>query len=132
MHSRAYASHGVGRPIRRRVERWFLNLESSIRVEIAAKISLLQQVGPTLGRPHADTLKGSAYPNMKELRVQIGGDPWRIFFAFDPRRSAILLVDGNKGGDGRFHEVNLPIADERYRDHLATLIVPPPSKRGPK
>jgi hypothetical protein len=113
-------------------ERWFLNLESAIRVEIAAKISLLQQVGPTLGRPHADTLKGSAYPNMKELRIQIGGEPWRVFFAFDPRRSAILLVGGNKGGDGRFYEVNLPIADERYRDHLATLIVQPPSKRGPK
>jgi hypothetical protein len=46
-----------------------------MRVEIAAKISLLQQVGPTLGRPHADTLKGSAYPNMKELRIQIGGEP---------------------------------------------------------
>jgi hypothetical protein len=113
-------------------ERWFLNLESAIRVEIAAKISLLQQVGPTLGRPHADTLKGSAYPNMKELRIQIGGEPWRVFFAFDPRRSAILLVGGNKGGDGRFYEVNLPIADERYRDHLATLIVQQPSKRGPK
>lgn len=54
-------------------ERWFLTLESGVRIEIAAKISLLQQVGPTLGRPHADTLKGSAYPNMKELRVQIGG-----------------------------------------------------------
>jgi hypothetical protein len=113
-------------------ERWFLNLESAIQVEIAAKISLLQQVGPTLGRPHADTLKGSAYPNMKELRIQIGGEPWRVFFAFDPRRSAILLVGGNKGGDGRFYEVNLPIADERYRDHLATLIVQQPSKRGPK
>lgn len=113
-------------------ERWFLNLESAIRIEIAAKISLLQQVGPTLGRPHADTLKSSAYPNMKELRIQIGGEPWRVFFAFDPRRSAILLVGGNKGGDGRFYEVNLPIADERYRDHLATLIVQPPSKRGPK
>ncbi|MGF7056244.1 hypothetical protein GGC47_005461 [Bosea sp. OAE752] len=69
---------------------------------------------------------------MKGLRIQIGGDPWRVFFAFDPRRSAILLVGGNKGGDGRFYEVNLPIADERYRDHLATLTVPPPSKRGPK
>jgi hypothetical protein len=113
-------------------EPWFLTLESGVRVEIAAKISLLQQVGPTLGRPHADTLKGSAYSNMKELRVQIGGDPWRIFFAFDPRRSAILLVGGNKGGDGRFYEVNLPIADERYRNHLTTLIVPPPSKRGPR
>ena len=80
----------------------------------------------------AYTLKGSAYPNMKELRIQIGGEPWRVFFAFDPRRSAILLVGGNKGGDGRFYEVNLPIADERYRDHLATLIVQQPSKRGPK
>lgn len=110
-------------------ERWFLALESGVRVEIAAKISLLHQVGPTLGRPHADTLKGSAYSNMKELRIQVGGDPWRVFFAFDPKRSAILLVGGNKGGDGRFYEINLPIADQRYRDHLATLTQPPPSKK---
>ncbi|WP_370956040.1 hypothetical protein [Bosea sp. RCC_152_1] len=55
-----------------------------------------------------------------------------MFFAFDPSRSAILLVGGNKGGDGRFCDVNVPIADERYRNHLATLIVPPPPKRGSK
>jgi hypothetical protein len=55
-----------------------------------------------------------------------------VFFTFDPKRSAVLLVGGNKGGDGRFYEVNLPIADERYRKHLKTLIVPSQSKKGPR
>ena len=109
-------------------EIWFLTLESKVRVEIAAKIGLLAAVGPTLGRPHADTLKGSAFLNMKELRIQIGGDPWRVFYAFDPKRSAILLVGGNKGGDARFYDIHLPIADERYREHLKTLPAPPRTK----
>ena len=58
---------------------------------------------------------------MKELRVQIGGDPWRIFFAFDPKRSAILLVGGDKTGDKRFYETNIPVADARYERHLERL-----------
>ena len=109
-------------------ETWFLTLDSKVRVEIAAKVNLLKAIGPTLGRPHADTLKGSAFPNMKELRIQVGGDPWRVFYAFDPKRAAILLVGGNKGGDSRFYDVNLPIADERYREHLKTLPATPPTK----
>ena len=109
-------------------ETWFLTLDSKVRVEIAAKINLLASVGPRLGRPHADTLKGSAFPNMKELRIQVGGDPWRVLYAFDPTRAAILLVGGNKGGDKRFYDVHLPIADDRYREHLKTLPATPSAK----
>ena len=100
---------------------WLQEQEDRIRIAIFQRVELLSQVGPGLGRPHVDTLKGSSHPNMKELRVQIGGDPWRIFFAFDPKRSAILLVGGNKTGDKRFYDVNIPIADARYAKHLATL-----------
>lgn len=100
---------------------WLLEQAAPVRTAIAARIMVLGQFGPSLNRPHVDTLKGSAYPNMKELRVQVGGDPWRIFFAFDPRRAAILLVGGNKAGDKRFYDVNIPIADQRYARHLAQL-----------
>jgi hypothetical protein len=65
-----------------------------------------------------DTVKGSRFTNMKELRVQVGGDPWRILFAFDPQRSAILLVGGNKRGDKRWYKTFIPIADERFERHL--------------
>lgn len=58
---------------------------------------------------------------MRELRVQVGGDPYRIFYAFDPRRAAILLVGGNKVGDGQFYERMVPIADRVYDDHLQEL-----------
>jgi len=100
---------------------WLQGEEDRVRIAILKRIELLAQIGPSLGRPHVDTVQGSAYPNMKELRVQIGGDPWRIFFAFDPKRSAILLVGGNKVGDKRFYEVNIPIADARYARHLDGL-----------
>jgi hypothetical protein len=81
----------------------------------------LRERGPQLGRPYVDTVEGSAFTNMKELRVQFRGDPWRILFAFDPRRSAILLVGGNKRGDNRWYKKHLPIADERFRRHLERL-----------
>ena len=102
-------------------EAWLQGQVERVQDAIYARIVLLRQIGPGLGRPHADTLEGSAYPNMKELRVQIGGDPWRIFFAFDPRRTAFVVVGGNKTGDKRFYEVNIPIADRRYARHLAQL-----------
>ena len=61
------------------------------------------------------------FTNMKELRVQFKGEPWRILFAFDPDRAAILLVGGNKRGDKRWYKKHLPIADERFRRHLERL-----------
>lgn len=100
---------------------WLFGLEARVRAEIASHINLLRQFGPHLGRPHVDTVEGSAYHNMKELRVRFRGDPWRVLFAFDPTRRAILLVGGNKGGDRRWYRTNIPIADERSRRHLERL-----------
>ena len=72
-----------------------------------------------LPRPYADTVNGSAYSNMKELRVQSKGDPIRAFFAFDPNRKGILLCAGNKTGDEkRFYKVMIPIADREFEQHL--------------
>jgi hypothetical protein len=84
-------------------------------------VALLRERGPQLGRPYVDTVENSVFTNMKELRVQFRGDPWRILFAFDPARAAILLVGGNKRGDKRWYKKNLPIADERFKQHLRRL-----------
>ncbi len=100
---------------------WLEALPVPQREEIVASVELLGERGPQLGRPYADRVKGSSYPNMKELRIQIHGDPWRILFAFDPKRAAILLVGGNKGPDKRWYKTNIPIADKRFAKHLESL-----------
>ena len=100
---------------------WLRGLDAEVRIEITASVNLLRTQGPQLGRPHVDTVKGSAFANMKELRVSICGEPWRILFAFDPERSAVLLIGGNKQGDKRWYKRFIPIADERFRRHLKRL-----------
>jgi hypothetical protein len=79
-------------------EEWYASLDAAEQEAINASIDLLIESGPALGLPHADTVNQSAYPNMKELRTQAKGSPLRTFFAFDPRRSAILLIGGDKTG----------------------------------
>ena len=100
---------------------WIAGMKTDLRNEIIAHVNLLKEHGPQLGRPYVDTLENSSFPNRKELRVQFRGDPWRILFAFDPGRAAILLVGGNKRGDKRWCKKHLPIADERFRRHLKRL-----------
>lgn len=102
-------------------ERWLWEQVTTVRVSIASHIGLLAKFGPLLGRPQVDTLQGSSLPNLKELRVQIQGDPWRVLFAFDPKRQAIVLVGGNKRGDKRWYKKNIPIAEERYRRHVERM-----------
>ena len=84
---------------------------------------VLRHAGPLLGRPYADTLNGSGYPNMKELRITLPDGEWRVAFAFDPRRKAILLCGGSKSGvaERRFYERLIRVADRRYADHLLKL-----------
>ena len=91
--------------------------------ELLAHVQLLAEFGPHLGRPTVDTLKGSRHVNMKELRFSWSGQVWRVAFAFDPRRQAILLVGGDKGGadQRRFYKRLLAVADVRYDDHLLIL-----------
>lgn len=83
--------------------------------ELLASALLLKTIGPQLGRPHADTLEGSEFANMKELRFEAGGGVWRVAFAFDPKRRAVLLVAGDKsgGGEKRFYRMLIAKADER-------------------
>lgn len=97
---------------------WFQELERGLQLEIAAVITRLEQDGPQVGRPYVDTLKGASVSNLKEMRVRYRGDPWRILFAFDPARRAVLLVGGKKAGDKRWYKTNIRIAEERFRRHL--------------
>jgi hypothetical protein len=100
---------------------WLDELNADVRNAILAHAALLRERGPTLSRPYVDTLEGSVFPNMKELRVQFRGDPWRILFAFDSKRAAVLLLGGNKRGDRRWYKTQIPIADERFTRHLKRL-----------
>jgi hypothetical protein len=104
-------------------DEWFRELSEGGRVEVTAKVELLKLLGPQLGRPHADTLKGSKHANMKELRADTKDQVLRIAFAFDPNREAILLVGGNKSGIGqkRFYKQLIAKADALFDTHLATL-----------
>lgn len=95
-------------------------LPSAVRNELLAKARLLATNGPTLGRPHVDTLNGSRFDNMKELRFSVDGGIWRAAFAFDPARQAIILVAGNKTGknQSRFYKQLVATAESRYAGHL--------------
>ena len=100
---------------------WFTPLEESLQDDILFVIRLLQEHGPHLRRPYADTLGGTRLSNLKELRVQHRGEPYRILFAFDPKREALLLVGGSKAGDKRWYRKMIPVAEAIFRDHLAAL-----------
>ena len=101
----------------------FDELPETVQDEMLAHAKLLEQFGPTLGRPRVDTLNGSRHPNMKELRFQADGGVWRVAFAFDPQRQAILLVCGDKSGvsERKFYKQLIRKADERFDQHLSRL-----------
>lgn len=101
----------------------FSDLKEDLQDELLAHARLLAEFGPNLGRPTVDTLKGSRHTNMKELRFSWNGQVWRVAFAFDPQRQAILLVGGDKGSadQRRFYKRLISVADERYEEHLGTL-----------
>jgi hypothetical protein len=98
-------------------------LHEDVRTEILALSLVLDQFGPWLGRPRVDTLKGSRHANLKELRFAAADGEWRVAFAFDPKRRAILLVAGDKSGgsERRFYLELIRKADDRFNAHLARL-----------
>ena len=100
---------------------WWEKLGVQQQDAIDRAVGILRTFGPALGRPHVDTVKGSRHSNMKELRSQSAGAPLRVFFAFDPRRCAILLIGGDKSGDGRFYDRMIPLADDLLDTYLAEL-----------
>ncbi len=100
---------------------WWESLTAAEQADVAAIVTLLEADGVRLGFPHSSGIKNSRHSHMRELRVQSGGKPIRVFYAFDPVRSAILLIGGDKTGDGRFYEVFIPVADKLYDQHLELL-----------
>ena len=100
---------------------WFDEQEKSLQRAVLIYVGLLEERGPQLSRPQADTLKGSKLKNLKELRVQYQGEPYRILYAFDPQRQALLLVGGNKAGDKRWYDRMIPIAEALFARHLEEL-----------
>jgi hypothetical protein len=101
----------------------FLDLPPAAQDELLAKTLLLQVAGPNLRRPHVDTLNGSRHSNMKEIRFNAADGVWRVAFAFDPNRRAILLVAGDKSGIGQrqFYKQLITKADLRFDEHLSNL-----------
>jgi hypothetical protein len=98
-------------------------LHKDVQDELLAQIELLEQFGPQLGRPRADTLNGSRHANMKELRFDAANGVWRFAFAFDPKRQAIILCGGDKSGvsEKRFYQQLIEKADARFNAHLARI-----------
>ena len=101
---------------------WWEGLTEDEQESIDASVRLLEDQGPNLGFPHCSGINGSKHPHMRELRVQHAGRPYRILYAFDPRRAAIMLLGGDKTGDKRWYEVQVPKADQLYDTHIETLI----------
>lgn len=100
---------------------WFESLSDADQIAVVRSIELLEQFGPSLGRPHVDAIKNSNHSNLKELRSQSAGRPLRSFFAFDPRRTAILLIGGDKTGDNRFYDRMIATADKLFDEYLKEI-----------
>lgn len=100
---------------------WYRGLTEDEHESVNFSVDLLEEVGPSLGRPHVDTVRDSRHANMKELRVQHQGRPYRILFAFDPRRAAYLILGGDKTGDANWYKASVSKADEIYDAHLREI-----------
>jgi hypothetical protein len=98
-------------------EEWFLALDDSDSMAVARVVGLLESKGPTLGFPYSSAIEGTKYA-LRELRVQSGGRPLRIFYAFDPLRQAVLLLGDDKTGDNRFYTTRIPIAEAIWEAYL--------------
>lgn len=100
---------------------WYRDLIQAERASVAAAVELLELHGPELARPHVDTLRGSRFPDLKELRVQQRGRPFRILFAFDPRRNAYLILGEEKTGDKNWYVDAIRRVDAIYAQHLKEI-----------
>ncbi|QMT31446.1 type II toxin-antitoxin system RelE/ParE family toxin [Alysiella filiformis] len=102
-------------------EQWWENLNEDEQVSVAATVGLLEEYGINLRFPHCSQIQGSQFGQMRELRIQHQGKPYRVLYAFDPVRHAILLLGGDKTGNNRWYEIHVPIAEKLFQNHLATL-----------
>lgn len=101
--------------------RWFRALSDDEAEDVMAIVDVLRGEGPHLGFPHSSKIVGSRHANMRELRIQHAGRPYRVLYAFDPQRTAVLLLGGDKTGDDRWYEKQVPVADQLFDQHLWKL-----------
>ena len=99
---------------------WYEELEEHDADRVVFVVGLLEEKGTGLGFPYSSSIKDSNYP-LRELRVQSKGDPLRILYAFNPERNALLILGGDKTGDARWYEKNIPIAERLWEEHLEEL-----------
>lgn len=102
-------------------EAWFMGLDTKDANAVDRVVGLLVQMGVTLRFPYTSAITGSRHA-LRELRIQSGGSPIRVFYVFDPERQAVLLIGGDKTGDNRFYEEMVPRADQIFDDYLAARI----------
>lgn len=102
-------------------EYWYTALSDPAAEDVTATVDLLEEHGPDLRFPFSSGVEGSKHTHMRELRIQHAGRPYRVLYAFDPFRAAVLLLGGDKTGDGRWYEENVPKADRLYAEYLAEL-----------
>jgi len=102
-------------------EEWWDTLDADEQESVAACVELLERRGPHLGFPYSSGISGSRHGRLRELRIQHRGRPFRVLYAFDPRRVAVLLIGGEKTGNDRWYEEFLPQADDLYDAHLKSL-----------
>lgn len=100
---------------------WWIGLTPEEQEDVTAVVGVLEEKGPALRRPYTGPIETSRHANMKELIVQHAGRPYRVLYAFDPRRHAILLIGGDKTGNPRWYEEFVPVADRLYDSHLAQI-----------
>ncbi|MDG4584582.1 MAG: type II toxin-antitoxin system RelE/ParE family toxin [Candidatus Competibacter sp.] len=102
-------------------EAWWASLNEAEQDAVAASVGQIERLGPSLGFPYSSGMVTSKHDHLRELRVQHKGQPYRVLYAFDPRRTAILLIGGKKTGDDRWYETFVPLADKLYDQHLELL-----------
>ncbi len=100
---------------------WWETLDDAEQVSVAACVGLLEERGPQLGYPYSTHIAASRHGQMRELRIQHHGRAYRVLYAFDPRRVAMLLMGGDKTGNDRWYDEFVPVAERLYDEHLATL-----------
>ncbi|MCC7181445.1 MAG: type II toxin-antitoxin system RelE/ParE family toxin [Acidobacteria bacterium] len=100
---------------------WFLKLTDDEQVDVGRVVDLLVEHGPALPFPYSSGVEQSRHAHMRELRIQHRGRPYRVLYAFDPRRAAILLLGGDKTGNDRWYQEQVPVADRLYDEHLKQL-----------
>ncbi len=121
MHARAYSSTPWEVEFTDEFGRWWDTLSEEEQDSVDVAVRLLEQRGPQLRFPYSSGVTTSRQAHMRELRVQHGGRPFRVLYAFDPRRVAVLLIGGDKTGRDRWYAEFVPIAERLYSEHLKEL-----------